>query len=311
MGRWRHRIGQFVVFGWLEALSCCFAVGVFGCLALSRLVPLPLPPYDAVLVGCLVLTAVLWATGMETTREVATIGVFHLAGFALEVYKVRMGSWSYPGPGYAKLAGVPLYSGFMYAAVGSYILHAWRRFDLRLTGYRPAPVAVLAGAVYLNFFGHHWLPDLRWPLAVALLWVCRRAWVSFRVRRTWYRMPLAVSFGLIGFFLWLAENIATFLGAWRYPYQTDGWRPVHLAKFGSWSLLVVVSFVLVSAVTRRRAGASDPPVGRPRSLAADRPGDRREDCEREQPAEHRQREPHPEPRPVRPELHLVPERRRR
>ncbi|MEV6525552.1 DUF817 domain-containing protein [Longispora sp. NPDC051575] len=254
MGRWRHGIGQLLAFGWQEALSCVFAVGVFGCLALSRLVALPLAPYDAVLVGCLLLTGVLWATGVETTREVAVIGVFHLVGFALEVYKVRMGSWSYPGHGHTKLFDVPLYSGFMYAAVGSYILHAWRRFDLELSGYRPVPVTALAVAVYANFFTHHRLPDLRWPLALALVWACRRTWVSFRVRRARYRMPLAVSFALIGFFLWLAENAATYLGAWRYPHQAGGWQPVHAAKFGAWSLLVVVSFVLVAAV-RHRPGA--------------------------------------------------------
>ena len=32
-------------------------------------------------------------------------------------------------------------------------------------------------------------------------------------------MPLLLSFVLIGFFLWLAENISTFFGIWRYPNQ--------------------------------------------------------------------------------------------
>jgi uncharacterized membrane protein YoaT (DUF817 family) len=61
-------------------------------------------------------------------------------------------------------------------------------------------------------------------------------------------MPLALSFVLIGFFLWVAENAATFLDAWRYPDQELSWTAVHPAKVGSWSLLVVVSIVLVAAV---------------------------------------------------------------
>jgi uncharacterized membrane protein YoaT (DUF817 family) len=61
-------------------------------------------------------------------------------------------------------------------------------------------------------------------------------------------MPLAVSFALIGFFLWIAENAGTFLDAWNYPDQVDVWRLVHPAKFGAWALLVSMSFVLVASV---------------------------------------------------------------
>lgn len=44
------------------------------------------------------------------------------------------------------IAGVPLYGGFMYAAVGSYVCRSWRLLDLSLTGYRPRATAVLAVA---------------------------------------------------------------------------------------------------------------------------------------------------------------------
>lgn len=33
---------------------------------------------------------------LESLDEVKVIGVFHLIGLALELYKVHMGSWSYP-----------------------------------------------------------------------------------------------------------------------------------------------------------------------------------------------------------------------
>ena len=57
-----------------------------------------------------------------------------------------------------------------------------------------------------------------------------------------------MAFILIGGFLWLAENLATALSAWRYPDQAEGWHLVHAGKFGSWALLISLSFVLVAAV---------------------------------------------------------------
>jgi uncharacterized membrane protein YoaT (DUF817 family) len=59
-------------------------------------------------------------------------------------------------------------------------------------------------------------------------------------------MPLLLAFVLIGFFVWLAENISTFLGVWRYPNQLGAWATVHLGKWSSWSLLVVMTFAIVA-----------------------------------------------------------------
>ncbi len=239
---------QLLRFGWVEAQCCLFAGLFFAGLALVRLVPLPVDPADALLVWCLALTLVLWLVRWESGREVGVIFGFHLVGLALELFKVRQGSWSYPDTGVATVGGVPLYSGFMYAAVGSYVCQAWRRLDLRITGYRPWGTAVVAGLIYLNFFTSHVTRDVRLPLALALLAVTWRTSVRFTVGRRRYAMPLAASFVLIGCFLWVAENLATLLRAWQYPSQESVWTLVHAAKLGSWSLLVVVSIVLVAAV---------------------------------------------------------------
>jgi uncharacterized membrane protein YoaT (DUF817 family) len=239
---------QLLRFGWLEVQCCLFAVLFYVGLALVRVVPLPGDPADALLLWCLAVTFVLWLVGWETGREVAVIFGFHLVGLALELFKVRQGSWSYPDTGLASIGGVPLYSGFMYAAVGSYVCQAWRRFDLRITGYRVRRTAAVAGLVYLNFFTSHVLWDLRVPLALMLLLATWRTWVHFTVGPRRYAMPLALSFVLIGFFLWIAENAATLGRAWQYPSQESVWTLVHPAKVGSWSLLVVVSIVLVAAV---------------------------------------------------------------
>ncbi len=201
----------------------------------------------------------LVAACIETLDEVKVIAFFHLLGMALELFKTSpaIRSWSYPEPGFFKLASVPLYSGFMYAAVGSYICQAWRILDLELTGY-PSPriSGPLAGAIYLNFFTHHWIADLRWVLAGLVLFVFRGTWVRYTVTSTRRRMPLALSFLLIGFFIWIAENVATYFGAWTYPNQRAGWRLVGVGKISSWGLLVILSFILVADLKHFKAARS-------------------------------------------------------
>ncbi|MFC7331068.1 DUF817 domain-containing protein [Marinactinospora rubrisoli] len=244
---------QLVRFGLLQARACAFAGCLLAGLAVSSVLPLPIPRYDALLLYAVAVTAAFWGLRLETGREVMAILGFHVVGLAFELFKVHMGSWSYPEEAVAKIAGVPLYSGFMYAAVGSYVVRAWTLLELGLTGYRPVATALLAAAVYANFFTHHWLPDLRLPLAAGIVAVTWGAWVRYRVGERWYRMPLAVAFVLIGFFLWVAENAATLLGAWSYPHQEAAWAMVHPAKFGAWALLVTVSFVLVATWRHRAA----------------------------------------------------------
>jgi len=68
------------------------------------------------------------------------------------------------------------------------------------------------------------------------------------------RMPIVLSFVLIGFFIWVAENIGTFLGAWYYPHQTNGWNLVKWGKFSSWFLLVIVSFMIVAHLKHVKGG---------------------------------------------------------
>lgn len=280
MIRLRRGVVYLLRFASIEVRSCAFAVALVAGLAVTSVAPLPVPRYDALLVYVLVLTVGFWLLGLETRRELLVIAGFHLLGLALELYKVRVGSWSYPEQGWTKVGGVPLYSGFMYAAVGSYICQAWRRFDLRLTGYPALATTAVAVAIYLNFFTHHVLPDARLVLAVVMLVVLCRAWVYFTVGDRRVRLPLAVAFVLIGLFVWIAENLATFLGAWQYPDQADGWTLVHASKFGSWSLLVSLSFALVATVKATegqlygRPGVPSVITGRASSRAAQRLLDR-------------------------------------
>ncbi|MET8771624.1 DUF817 domain-containing protein [Streptomyces sp. NPDC004658] len=264
----RHGLGQLVRFGVIQARACAFAVALLAGIGASRLLPpLPVARYDLVLVYGVLLTLVARRVGWETRRDTAVIAVCHVLGLLFELVKVRLGSWSYPEDALTKVAGVPLYGGFMYAAVASYVCRSRRLMRLRYTRYRATATTLVAAAVYLNFLTHHWIPDLRWPLAVAMAAVTAGTRVGFRVGAHRYRMPLAVSFVLIGFFLWVAENAATYAGAWSYPQQLDGWQPVPLTKFGAWSLLISVTFVLVehlgTARRDRRTARRGHRAGRP------------------------------------------------
>ncbi|MGX1192470.1 DUF817 domain-containing protein [Metabacillus sp. SLBN-84] len=251
-------IAQLFHFGWQQALSCLFPVVIFASLALTQVIPLPfLPRYDWLLVICLVMQWLMLRSRLETKDELKVITLFHIIGLALELFKVHMGSWSYPEEGYSKVFGVPLYSGFMYASVASYLCQAWRRLEVELIKW-PSLWAVvpLAAAIYLNFFTHHFWIDVRWWLSGLVILVFWQSWVSYEVNGTRYRMPLALSFVLIGFFIWIAENIATYFGAWKYPNQTEAWSLVHLGKVSSWLLLVIVSFLIVAVLKQIKGDSS-------------------------------------------------------
>jgi uncharacterized membrane protein YoaT (DUF817 family) len=239
--------GYFIV---KEARACLF-VGLFftAVFVVPRAGVLGIPRYDLLLLIALAIQGwMLWAK-LETWDELKAITLFHLIGFALEVFKTSSGirSWSYPDFAYTKLFGVPLFSGFMYAAVGSYIIQAWRVFDLRVRHHPPYWMAALiAGAIYANFFTHHFIGDYRWYLAACALGLYARTSVEFRPLDRDRTMPLLLAFLLIGFFIWLAENISTFFGVWRYPNQIGAWTTVHVGKWSSWSLLVIMTFTIVA-----------------------------------------------------------------
>jgi uncharacterized membrane protein YoaT (DUF817 family) len=256
---WRSEITEAWYFTYHHAASCAFAVWIFFWLGLTHWFSVPgLPRYDLMLLLCLGFQAFVVRRRMETLDELRVVCLFHALGLAMEIVKVRYGSWSYPGAGFAKIGGVPLISGFMYASVASFMCQAWRRLDLVMVRWpRPGVALAIAAAIYLNFFTNLFLPDIRWALLPALLVAFRRTWVEYTPRRVRRRMPILLAFGLIALFIWLAENAGTFLSAWRYPSQHHGWRPVYLQTLTSWYLLVIVSLMIVVELKRvklRRAG---------------------------------------------------------
>lgn len=239
---------SLVYFVYHQSLSCIFPVVIFITLALSNVIQIPgVSRYDFILIICLLAQYVMYKFKLESKDELKVIFLFHMIGLVLEIYKVNFNSWSYPEEAWSKIWGVPLYSGFMYASVASYICQAWCRFDLAIVNWPKSYFAIPLGAmIYLNFFTHHFIYDFRWLLMAVLFIVFYRTIVKFTVRNKIYKMPIVVSFFLIGFFIWIAENIATFFGAWSYPNQEISWKIVHFGKISSWFLLVVISIMIVA-----------------------------------------------------------------
>lgn len=148
---------------------------------------------DAVTLAAVLIQVLLMLCRLETLRELRVIVLFHIVSTGMELFKTSVGSWIYSGEGLLHLGHVPLDSGFMYAAVGSYMVRVFRLFDLRFERYPCRwATAVLAGAIYLNFFSHHPIVDLRWLLLAAVLMVLDRSWMHFRVFRLRLRMSLVL-----------------------------------------------------------------------------------------------------------------------
>lgn len=243
---------ECAVFLLKQAWAC-----VFGALLLVAIVAARLwYPDDAMLArnDALTIAAVLIQIGMlgfklESGRELWVIVLFHVAGTLMELFKTDVGSWAYEADGVLRIGAVPLFSGFMYAAVGSYMVRVTRLHELRFARYpRVWLTTLVAAAIYINFFSHHFVTDLRWVLLAVVVLLWGRTVMHFRVWRTTMRVPLLLVFAGVALFIWIAENVATWGGAWLYPHQQGGWELVSPQKLIAWFLLMIISVVMVTWV---------------------------------------------------------------
>jgi uncharacterized membrane protein YoaT (DUF817 family) len=263
IGAWAERrratlvLYEFTRFGIKQGWAC-----LFGALMLALLIGThlfypkgaALARYDFLVIAAVAIQVAMLAFKLETWEEAKVILIFHAVGTAMEIFKTSVGSWIYPEASILRIGGVPLFTGFMYAAIGSYIARAWRLFDFRFTCHPPLwALVLLALGIYVNFFAHHYVWDARVLLFALTALLFGRCWVHFKVWRVHRRMPLLVGFALVALFIWLAENIGTFTAAWMYPNQRNGWELVTFGKLGAWFLLMIISYVLVALVNRPQA----------------------------------------------------------
>lgn len=254
---------EFAVFGLKQAWACVFGAAMLAVILAAHLwypEDAPLARNDLLTLAAVVIQIAMVAGRLETLRELRVVVLFHLVGTAMELFKTHVGSWSYAPDGVLRLGAVPLFSGFMYAAVGSYMVRVNRLFDLRFVRYpRRWVTAVVAVAIYANFFTNHYVRDVRWLLITVVALVFGRCVMQFRIFRFRCRMPLLLAFLLVAVFIWLAENIATWSHAWLYPTQLTGWHPVSATKLASWFLLMIISVVLVTWISPPQPPDDRPP----------------------------------------------------
>lgn len=252
--------GAFWLFVIKQAWAALFGGLLLIAIIITEYVDLPwLARYDWLFLIAISIQIFMLATKLERPHEVITILLFHLVGLGMEIFKTSadIGAWSYPGEAIFRVENVPLFSGFMYAAVGSYIARAWRVLHLKFSYYpRRLWALLLAVAIYANFFTHHYIYDLRLILFIAVVLLFGRVFVTYTVYEKTRRMPLIVGFALIALVIWMAENVSTYTNVWLYPNQVGQWQMVGIEKFGSWFLLMIISFIMVDLLYYIRSRSS-------------------------------------------------------
>lgn len=240
-------------FVWKLAQSCTFAFALVALLIVTKFVHLPwLARYDWMFLFCVAIQLLMVKARMETWKDAAVVGVFHLLGTGLEIYKVAQGSWSYPGDSLLRVGDVPLYAGFMYGSVASFMCLAWKKMSLRASDWPNTPTALtVANLIYLQFYFPVWHFGARFVMLAIIAAIFWRSRVHFTCDGQRWQMPMPVAFALIGSMIYVAENIGTAVGAWRYPYQAHGWVMVHPTKMLAWTLLMTVSLIVVAEYKRR------------------------------------------------------------
>lgn len=144
--------------------------------------------FGGALLAAVAIQVLMLVFKLETLRELRVIILFHFVGTVMEIFKTDAGSWPYEGDGLLQVFGVLLYSGFMHAAVGSYMVRVFRLFELRFDSY----------------------PRRRITAIAVIYW---RTVMRVRVSRARFRMPIPLGFVLLAVFSWIAENVATWSNA--------------------------------------------------------------------------------------------------
>lgn len=254
--RLKSALYEFWLFGVKQAWACLFGGIMLGLIIASKYfwqADWSLARYDFLFISALLVQILFLTFRLEHWEEAKVIFIFHVVGTVMEIFKTHVDSWIYPEANIFRIGGVPLFSGFMYSCVGSYIVRATNIFQLRYDRYPPMWTTIaLCIAIYVNFFSHHYMWDMRWLLFAVTILLFFKTQVYFTPAHTPRHMPLLLGFFLVAFFIWIAENIGTFTATWAYPDQQI-WEFVRLGKLGSWYLLMIISFVLVTFVHRPEA----------------------------------------------------------
>src|SRR3989338_10463071 len=107
-----------------------FGVFLLSIFMLTEVVNIPfVSRYDCIFIAAVGFQLCALVFRFEQPKEFFVIFLFHILATCMELFKTNpdIGSWTYPAAGSAVfvLATVPLFSGFLYSAVGSYVSRAF------------------------------------------------------------------------------------------------------------------------------------------------------------------------------------------
>lgn len=235
-----------------------FGAFLLSIFLLTEVIPVPLiSRYDFIFLAAVGFQICALIFKFEKLKEFAVIIIFHILATGMELFKTNpaIGSWTYPAVASAVFVfgTVPLFTGFLYSAIGSYISRAFVFLKLSFENF-PAyfHLWLIAIFIYLNFFTHHFFYDLRYLLFAYIFIIFFKTKANFEVYKKRRSMPFLLTAFLTTLFVWIAENIGTFTRIWLYPSQLANWHIVSLNKIGSWFLLLILSFALVSIIYRNK-----------------------------------------------------------
>ncbi len=233
-----------------------FGAFLLSIFLLTEIVTVPfIGRYDFIFIAAVGFQVCMLVFRWETPKEFFVIILFHILATGMELFKTNpaIGSWVYPDTrdSFFVLATVPLFTGFLYSAIGSYISRAFVFLKLTYTNFPSyLHLWILASLIYINFFTHHFVYDLRYLLFVYVFILFYKTNVRFKVYNKERSMPFLLTALLTALCVWIAENIGTFTHIWLYPSQIAAWHLVSFNKTGSWFLLLILSFALVSIIYR-------------------------------------------------------------
>ncbi len=246
---------EFWIFGLKQANAAIFGGFLLAIMIITKYYyPLEfLHRYDFIFISAILFQTILILLKLETKQEALVIIIFHFIATLMELFKTSdaIGSWYYPEEYTFGIMNVPLFTGFMYSAVGSYLARVWRIFEFEFTDYPQLKYTItLVTLIYINFFSHHYVWDMRWILLIFTFLLFRKTKIHFKIIKTHRNMFLLLGWFLVSLFIWFAENIATYANIWIYPNQQAEWQIVPIAKLTSWYLLMMLSFVLITCIRK-------------------------------------------------------------
>ena len=256
MNTWRMYAIELWYFFLANVQASYFGIFLLSLFLITEVVTFPfISRYDLIFISAVAFQVCALTFRFEQPKEFFVIFLFHILATGMELFKTNplIASWTYPevGSAFFVLGTVPLFSGFLYSSVGSYISRAFTFLKLSYDHFPSyLHLWILAVLIYINFFTDHFFYDIRYFLFAYVCIVFLKTTVRFQVYRTQRSMPFLLAAFLTALFVWIAENIATFAHIWLYPSQVKYWHLVSFTKTGSWFLLLILSFALVTIIYR-------------------------------------------------------------